>query len=117
MIDTIAFGMQYQVLKPALVAPNIVMNIRLASGYDSAVVVPQIQSGCVSYVNGLPIGTSGTNLGLIYLSQIEYIALSTPGVVAVEPNSVTIGGVEDDYQLSAWQEALITATNVSVGMY
>lgn len=112
--ETVAFGIRYGVLPPEIVAPDIELTIRMLPGADFDTVVPIIQAAVVDYVNALPIGTSGINDGLIFLSQIECLALMTPGVQSVQPQSVTIDDQEEDYQLEPWQEALITTANVSV---
>ena len=108
---TRAFSIQYQVKKPTIIIPTIQLNVRVDSDYVSTRVETAVQLAIVALVNAYDIG------GTLFLSQIELAAMSTPGVIAVEPESLLINGLEQDLALQPWQEALITVTNVAVGTY
>jgi phage-related baseplate assembly protein len=111
---TVAFGIMYQVLPPAVVHPAIVVNIRIAANptETTAVIESNVAIAIINYINALPIGST------IWLNKlIQIIIDSDPNVVTVEDNSLTIGGTGADYVLNSWQEALITISNVTVGTF
>lgn len=108
---TRAFGIQYQVLPPAVVVPSIELNIKVDPAFTNTVVETAVQTAIIAMINSLAIG------GVIYLSQIELAAMLVPGVVAVQPASLKINGSEQDLDLSSWQEALVQAINIAVGTY
>jgi len=106
---TVAFGIQYQVLKPFIETPPFALQVAIGPSGVENTVIGNIQSAIVTYVNALPIGAT------VFLSQIIAIAQDAdPNVTEVVPHSATINGLEANYVLTIYQETLITAENVSV---
>jgi len=107
------FTIRYQgAYAPTVVAPPIVLNIRLASGFSATPVENAVKTAIVNAVNAVPL-----NALILYADQIAEAALAVPGCAGVQLSSVTINGVNGDYTLTAVQRPLITTSNVTVGTY
>lgn len=106
------FTIRFTVNKPTVVAPPIVLGIRVAAGYSATPVQNAAKAAVVAAVNAIEL-----NVGSLFISEIEAAALAVPGVQAVKPANTTINGVQADYALSQVQIPRITASNVTVGTY
>jgi uncharacterized phage protein gp47/JayE len=108
---TIAWGVQYQVLPPAVVTPTITLNIAVDPNYAEAVVVAAVTQALFDYVNTLPIGST------VWISEIITISNDVPGVLAIQDHSAKINGVETSLVLQLFEEAIVALTDISVGTF
>lgn len=60
----------------------------------AATILYNVAIAIINYVNSLPIGET------LYLLNLSYVARSVPGVLAVQPGSVTIDGETEDYTVT-----------------
>ncbi len=109
IISTIAFGVQYQVLPPAVLHPHIATTVKVGPNGIDSVVQTNVANAIIDYINNLPIGAT------VYLENIVAIAKDADAnVVAVVTASTTINSLQEDLVLTDFQEALVTLSNVAV---
>lgn len=67
-----------KVFAPSPVTVNVTMTIKALAGYDPTATATAVQTAITNYINGLGIG--GGTAGVLYLSQLQAIALGVAGV-------------------------------------
>lgn len=105
------FTIQPSVVAAELVNILVALTIRIQDTLDVGPVLAAVKSAIVDFVNALTIGQS------LYLSDIIKIATGVTGVVAVQPNSAKIDGLEQDKEITAFQVLRTVAGSVTVGTY
>lgn len=113
--NTVAFGIQYQTLQPAILVPAIAFTLILVDNpsQSNAAIMSAAQVAIVNYVNALAIG--GGTAARLYITKIIDIASSANvNIQAVQAASTTINGLQADLVLQRWQEIVISITNVVV---
>lgn len=106
------FTIQPFVVGPTVVHPAIVLNIRVANGFDVPTAETNVRNAVHQYVNSLEAGARW-----LYVSSIEEAAIGATGCVAVQPGATTIAGVNADYALTAFQIPRISGGNPAIGTY
>lgn len=99
------------VIKPTISVVTSSLNIRIDQDpkYVQAEVVAAVVAALTDYINTRQVGET------LYLSSLTRIALSVPGVVSIQPNSLVINALESDKTVLPIQ--VVKTSNVTVGIY
>lgn len=101
-------GIPWAVLGPTLVSAPVVIQIRLAAGYTSAVVLAQVQAAILAYINTTGFGAT---VSFNRLAQVAFDA--SPGVANV--TGITLAGATVD--LVATSVQVIRCASVTASTY
>ncbi len=106
-------SIETRVIGPTVVDVEINLNVKVNNvDYLEADVTAAVQDAVVAYVDELEIGDT------LYLSRLYEVALDAhEGVIAVEPNSVTVDEVEEDKEVLVTEVIQTVHEDVIVGVY